>query len=961
MAVVEMTSLENLKKFVKQFIVKRNNPEEQIKATHTFSYTPYGMYNIPEEEYSTFMELYKKAIDDKFLLSVQEIPKGIGNLVISISSKQHTEFDNVTDQKILDLAKHFRVVLQENSKIPESSSAIVLQSPGEVCVCYTDYCTNTKSVHALKVKIEEHIVKHKETFDWFTNKKFHGTIRVSNQLSFMYGSSKNPKTLPLKATLALKENDNNISLSELPEECELIDLLCNYNKTKKNINVLAEGADLIDEPEQFNLQDVIKDARDTGTDYMIALWFSMVCGELYICTGNFGVIGKKEEESNPTLYVYQPAHGWYQSLTISILKQRIQQVFAPIIKADRIASKKIWQKVENNNPLTGIAQQLYTIYYKPEYECIPWGENRDVVNFKNVIYFLDSGEFRERNPVDYVKSTECLQYNYTPKSNTVVKQKVLEILFNISNNDIKTLLGILLFYGYGITGHTSEQKMLFCIGHSASNGKSTLTQIVEKVFPIYVKKMPENVFSKSNDSKRHKSIAIIKDARIVYVEELDKDKQNMGFIKNIVDGSSVTNEVMYGTMNSITIKFKIICFGNDDPAFEADNGGERRGLKVEATNRFLDGENYENNKHLKGVHKIIHGLVSLFDKNYEYKIAFAQLILEYSKKWYKNGLKDIPSEWSKNFKDLNSTNDVMKQFIENVFVITKENEDRISKVDFIHSYRNNVPDSKNIQWSKILNEIKRLQHLGFAYSPTCRAKGEGKGCIIGIKEKDDDNPNPINEGGDSATDGGIILSTERTPESDAKEKQDLQEVYRIHGCADEQSQEIIDSEVIDKPSEEIIISDYPPSEETDYDLKKWDDLFESIKASFRQGKELEEVDPELKKWGDDLYESIKASFKHNEKVKVDKALISIEDRITQIGDKLSKLPKTDEETIDPELNEQCNKLYKSIKSSLKQNNNKKKWESINFKKDKSRNDDFEWEDDDFDTDNYRQQKSKTNS
>ena len=63
---------------------------------------------------------------------------------------------------------------------------------------------------------------------------------------------------------------------------------------------------------------------------------------------------------------------------------------------------------------------------------------------------------------------------------------------------------------------------------------------------------------------------------------------NVDLIKDICDGASINNEVMYGTTEKINIKCKIIATSNYTPKFKNDNGIKRRYKQLQFNSQFVD-------------------------------------------------------------------------------------------------------------------------------------------------------------------------------------------------------------------------------------------------------------------------------------------------------------------------------------------------------------------------------------
>ena len=157
--------------------------------------------------------------------------------------------------------------------------------------------------------------------------------------------------------------------------------------------------------------------------------------------------------------------------------------------------------------------------------------------------------------------------------------EILTTIFHISNDNVDIVEFNLSWFAYCLTGITKEQKMLFIIGHTAGNGKSTLTTMFESAFNIYSKKIGNNKFD-VNNNKKHKTFAgINKIIRYVYMEEMNKKKIDIDILKDFVDGNKIgSNEVMYGTTSDIIINCKLTVFSNHNPNFDSDYGMRRRGI-----------------------------------------------------------------------------------------------------------------------------------------------------------------------------------------------------------------------------------------------------------------------------------------------------------------------------------------------------------------------------------------------
>lgn len=403
---------------------------------------------------------------------------------------------------------------------------------------------------------------------------------------------------------------------------------------------------------------------------------------------------------------------------IKYIKQTLRYII------DRTKSSII-NKIENNTYKNNIAKEVVSLNIVSSKDMENINTLDNFLNFENYKVDLKTLEISERNTNDFI--TSLLPYEFQPKCDKAIKKEIKEALLRICNNDPELLEFILCYFGYCITSETAEQNFLYCVGPSASNGKSTIIKMLKKALPIYVFKAKKDLFSIGN-SKTHKYFTGMKDMRIVYTEELDKSKIDGDLLKDVVDGDTINNEVLFGTTEPIEINFKLMFFSNNLMNFDNDAGIERRTITTEFKSKFVDEADYETEKvsNLNVFVKDPHFL-DKFDSP-DYKNALVHLLLPYAKKYFENGI-TVPEKIKKTTKELCNENDKMKSFIDSMFETTGRDDDRIHKDAFKDLYNNYY--KCNFAWTSILTEIKRCN---ITYDREKRVNGN-RGVIIGIKLK----------------------------------------------------------------------------------------------------------------------------------------------------------------------------------------------------------------------------------
>ena len=403
--------------------------------------------------------------------------------------------------------------------------------------------------------------------------------------------------------------------------------------------------------------------------------------------------------------------------------------------------KELIQKICSKNYSSDIAQVASNKIRQKDFFAL-MDTNTSVVNFKNGYVSLKTGKFSVRTKDDKYYYSKCLDYDYNDKMTDVELKKEsvimteIEMLFLRICNDCDQLLDFMLSWlGYNLTGETKEQKCLFVLGHLAENGKSTMYKIFEKCFPCYTHKLEKETFE-AGYTKVHKQIQPCKGIRMVYIEEFSKKKMDTSLFKDLVDGNSKSNEVLFAYMEIIKILFKLNFLTNHIPNFGTDAGVKRRGYLANMQNRFLEPEDFKGEKN---TYPKILGLESKFDKN-EYKHAFFKLLLKYSIQYYKKGL-TVYKPAKDAFKDICAENDNMQSFIDKYYIKTDDENDKIYKDEFMNLY--NMHYKVKIPWTSLLSDAKRC---GIEYDKDKRTVYLGlsqRGVITKLKlrveESDDDN------------------------------------------------------------------------------------------------------------------------------------------------------------------------------------------------------------------------------
>jgi putative DNA primase/helicase len=134
------------------------------------------------------------------------------------------------------------------------------------------------------------------------------------------------------------------------------------------------------------------------------------------------------------------------------------------------------------------------------------------------------------------------------------------------------------FFGYGLTGETSEHCFVFAYGTGA-NGKSTLINTIAKIFADYTTIADVGTFIASNHERHPTDVAKLHGARLVIAQETEKGRRwDETKIKTMTGGDKMTARFMRQDFFDFTPTFKLFVTGNHKPHLDTVDVAMRRRL-----------------------------------------------------------------------------------------------------------------------------------------------------------------------------------------------------------------------------------------------------------------------------------------------------------------------------------------------------------------------------------------------
>jgi hypothetical protein len=285
-------------------------------------------------------------------------------------------------------------------------------------------------------------------------------------------------------------------------------------------------------------------------------------------------------------------------------------------------------------------------------------KNCGFLSFKNGVMDLKTGIFREGiRWDDFI--TETIPYDW--KSSDPEKVNFLKgILKKILNNNEEHLDYYLSIIGYSLIGKPDLEKSIYFMidgtdNGKGDNGKTLFFDILSTLLPCYVYKSKGTLLEDGN-AKVHKQLFMTKGKRLVWLDEFSKTKTtNAVLLKEIADGKTIENEVLFGTSETINILFKMFILSNYIPKVDPNEEAVFNRYKQVSFGSHFDRSGLRKQENPEKLLFIADcGLASQIKSDFPNEVF--SLIVEYAKRYLETGLK-IPEKFIEDAKDTKMKND----------------------------------------------------------------------------------------------------------------------------------------------------------------------------------------------------------------------------------------------------------------------------------------------------------------
>lgn len=356
-------------------------------------------------------------------------------------------------------------------------------------------------------------------------------------------------------------------------------------------------------------------------------------------------------------------------------------------------------------------------------------DNIYLIGFNNGVYDLRTKLFRNGCPDDYMSLTTNYDYEPNFTDNSVEVKALLKFLTSVFPDD-ELRKYVLCFISSVLEGGNSDQKMFFWTG-SGSNGKGTLTDLINITLGLYFSTIPVSLLTvkRKSSSNATPELADKIGKRFLVMNEPEHDDEiNAGLMKELTGQDKIMARPLYRPPFYYIPQFVPILPCNHLPKLSKSDGGTTRRIRViEFSQKFVD-EPVKPNEHPKDP--------ELRNKLKTWHKPFMWLLLNtYYPIYKKYGIEKLEPDCvklstKKYEKDSNSFYEFKEEFIrlEQNSRLLKEEISRLFKEWHTNNYNERkLPGSKDLY--KYFEE-----DLGFELR-------NGKFCGIALKERINDDEN----------------------------------------------------------------------------------------------------------------------------------------------------------------------------------------------------------------------------
>lgn len=433
---------------------------------------------------------------------------------------------------------------------------------------------------------------------------------------------------------------------------------------------------------------------DSGTHYDVALVMFKLYRHQFVCSS----INKK------TWYQFQK-HRWVpveRGYTLSLkMSSSLTDEFMNVMrtyyaesagkdgvnrdmfmqKGDKI--RKLIDKLKTKGFKDAVMDECSQLFYDAEFEE-KLDSNKDIIGFDNGVYDLETGQFRDGVPEDYL--TFSTNYNYKSFSMNHPYINQIDDFFSKVQPDKAMKEYILSLFSSHLDGHNKQQRFILFTGYGGSNGKSTIIDYLAKLLGDYASTVPHTLLTRKRGSASNATpeLADKRGVRFIQINETGKDdKIDVGYMKELTGNDVVMARPLFKDPFYFRPQWKFVLICNKLPKIEANDGGTWRRLRVTPFDvQFLDTDQKIENPKMQ-----FYKDYGIEDKLEMWKQAgIWYLLKKYYPKYRKLGVTE-PDKVKEFTNKYRKECDLYDEYLNETFDLTRNNMDTVSIKEIGETFR----------------------------------------------------------------------------------------------------------------------------------------------------------------------------------------------------------------------------------------------------------------------------------
>jgi P4 family phage/plasmid primase-like protien len=339
----------------------------------------------------------------------------------------------------------------------------------------------------------------------------------------------------------------------------------------------------------------------------------------------------------------------------------------------------IISKLENTTFKDNIVKECKELFHDKDF-MNRLDENPYLIGFENGIYDLQTMEFRDGRPDDYVTLSTGIDYEPFDQEHEYYEEmsRFIETVFPQEN--IREYF--LSYLSTCLQGVNNEQKFRVWIG-CGSNGKSKMEELFRTSFGEYCIKFSITLLCGKRAASNAPSPEVVqgKGKRFGYFEEPNEgEKMNAGLMKEYTGEDPITARGLQKDPITFIPQWKLALLCNDFPEVPPhDKATWRRIEAIEFTSEFCENPQ-EPNQFLIDMH--------LGEKMKNWRELFLSMLIDvYYRKYKKDGKLYVPDDIKKYTEEYHKQCDSYLEFMSQTIDETKDPLDSVNTNDLYDDFK----------------------------------------------------------------------------------------------------------------------------------------------------------------------------------------------------------------------------------------------------------------------------------